>query len=202
MLRNQQTIKFIWLWSWMEQKEESSQSTKQQSNQSTFFNWGWLMELFGGLEWIVEFPLLWLGGRRPSIEFHSMNGRNGLWPLAPNKQSKGNESMSGRKRKRAQWNSWSNKPINKWNQFKELMKWLMALPVAEWMNKRGPKEPTAPRQANPPSTKQTLNLFVLWVAGAESTFFFSSCSILPSFLYWMRQLGQHSIKRKKISLIY
>ena len=116
MLRNQQTIKFIWLWSWMEQKEESSQSTKQQSNQSTFFNWGWLMELFGGLEWIVEFPLLWLG---------LIGEGSGLWPLAPNKQSKGNESMNGRKRKRAQWNQPAvnsiNCGVNLW--MKQLIEW-------------------------------------------------------------------------------
>ena len=45
------------------------QSTKQQSNQSTFFNWGWLMELFGGLEWMNSF-----------LSFFFLNCW-GLWPL-------------------------------------------------------------------------------------------------------------------------
>ena len=131
----------------------------------------------------------------------------GLWPacrqwLRPRKANKDKKQMKQstkqkekeRERKQSKWINW-------WKEEKSIYECcLLCWAVHQAAPPRGkPREPINQIHQFPRKWKRGIDWS--WVGFRGSWFVLLSLIsfFLPSFLYWMRQLGQHSIKRKKIS---
>ena len=137
-------------------------------------NFSCLMDEWIELEWNCFLSLPWAGWAKPSIEFHSMNGRNGLWLRSPASQGRGRESM--------EWKNWFVSEVNvvewkqrrKWNLMKSNgMNFCCAMERSEWN-----AAPSSPQLRGKPSqsTNQSLFMKANWWLLARSL-------LLPSSLF-------------------
>ena len=130
-----------------------------------------LMDEWIELEWNCFLSLPWAGWAKPSIEFHSMNGRNGLWLRSPASQGRGRESM--------EWKNWFVSEVNvvewkqrrKWNLMKSNgMNFCCAMERSEWN-----AAPSSPQLRGKPSQSTNQSLFMKanwWLLARSGLLFF------------------------------